>query len=53
MFRTSPSETLKLDAKTAVRATDSDALISRLAALEAGYLIPDPFAALFLSSLHA
>ncbi|KAK0525082.1 carboxy methyl transferase for protein phosphatase 2A [Tilletia horrida] len=37
-------------ADAAVRATDSDALLSRLSALEAGYMPPDPFAALFLSA---
>lgn len=34
----------------AVRATDDDALGSRLSAIEAGYLPPDPFSRLFLST---
>ncbi|KAE8250992.1 hypothetical protein A4X13_0g4217 [Tilletia indica] len=40
----------RADADAAVRATDSDALISRLSALDAGYLSPDPYAALFLAN---
>ncbi|CAD6891780.1 unnamed protein product [Tilletia controversa] len=43
----------RASADAAVRATDSDALLSRLSALDAGYLDPDPFAALFLANSNA
>ncbi|KAK0557702.1 carboxy methyl transferase for protein phosphatase 2A [Tilletia horrida] len=49
----SSSTTSFVSSDAAVRATDSDALISRLSALDAGYLDPDPFASLFLLPVDA
>lgn len=45
---TRPSQQQVVD--TAVRATDDDALGSRMSAIEAGYLSPDPFCRFFLTS---